>query len=322
MMINLKKILGVVAVLFCCVMNAVAQEKGMTEGERAWQEGYKYMIQKSGLVPLGEKADMNLPEGYGFIPSAQAIAIQKSMGNSAGENMLGMVISLDSNSSWFVTLEYDETDHIKDDDQSELKPDEILTSIKEGQEEDNKRRKEEGYAELDILGWVEVPSYNPKLHQLLWSLELADKGSKESNVNYNVKCLSRTGMITLTFVGTKVDIQNNLVFAKNLSAGVAFKEGHRYTDFNSATDKVAEYGLLGLIGGGLILKKLGLFALIGVFFMKFIKIFLVGFLVFGAWFKKFFTRKKAEKAAATEQEALQNSPINLTKTESTEKDDK
>ncbi len=43
------------------------------------------------------------------------------------------------------------------------------------------------------------------------------------------------------------------------------KEGHRYTDFNAETDKVAEYGLTGLIledWASAAAKKLGLLAMI------------------------------------------------------------
>ena len=42
---------------------------------------------------------------------------------------------------------------------------------------------------------------------------------------------------------------------------VDFQQGHRYTDFNPSTDKVATYGLAALIAGG-VLAKAGFFKLL------------------------------------------------------------
>jgi len=58
-------------------------------------------------------------------------------------------------------------------------------------------------------------------------------------------------------------------------AALEFDEGKRYTDFNISTDKVAEYGLAALVAG-VAAKKLGLFAIIGAFFLKFTKVLLLG----------------------------------------------
>ena len=47
--------------------------------------------------------------------------------------------------------------------------------------------------------------------------------------------------------------------ARELLAALSFNEGKRYTDFNAATDRMAEYGLAALVGG-MAAKKLGLLA--------------------------------------------------------------
>ena len=59
-----------------------------------------------------------------------------------------------------------------------------------------------------------------------------------------------------------------------------YKPGQRYEDFNSSTDRVAEYGLAALIGG-IAAKKLGLLAVIGVALVKFWKIMLIAIAVAG-----------------------------------------
>ena len=52
--------------------------------------------------------------------------------------------------------------------------------------------------------------------------------------------------------------------AHNLLASLDFAAGKRYADFNSSTDKVAEYGLAALVAG-VAAKKLGLLAVIAGF---------------------------------------------------------
>jgi uncharacterized membrane-anchored protein len=62
--------------------------------------------------------------------------------------------------------------------------------------------------------------------------------------------------------------------ARQLLAALEYNDGKRYTQFNSATDHIAEFGLAALIGG-VAAKKLGLFALIAAFVVKFAKVILL-----------------------------------------------
>lgn len=75
-----------------------------------------------------------------------------------------------------------------------------------------------------------------------------------------------------------------------LLAGLKFNSGKSYADFNSSTDKVAEYGLAALIGG-IAAKKLGLLALAGVFLAKFAKVIALGGLALAGGAFKFWKRK-------------------------------
>lgn len=301
------KFLRLVLLIGLWCMSWAVDSTDLSVESKAWLDAEKAMLRGPQKVKLTDKGEFTLAPGYAFIPAREANAIQSSMGNPSGPNMLGMVIQLDSLSSWYITLEYDESGHIKDDDQSDLDPTEILNSIKESQDEDNKRRKAEGFDELDIKGWVEAPAYDPTNHKLLWSLELSAKGDSLSSVNYNMKSLGREGLISATFVGTKSEVEQNRAFAKDLSNSITFVEGKRYTDFNSATDKIAEYGLMGLIGG-VALKKLGLFAMIGLFFAKFFKIILIAVLALGGFLTKWVFRKKETPASTVVEDIVVSNP--------------
>ena len=77
-----------------------------------------------------------------------------------------------------------------------------------------------------------------------------------------------------------------------------FKQGHRYSDFDSGVDKVAGYGIATLIGGT-IAAKVGLFAKLGALLLAFKKVLLVGLVAVGAFIAKLFRRRK-ETAATLE----------------------
>ena len=71
--------------------------------------------------------------------------------------------------------------------------------------------------------------------------------------------------------------------AANFANHASFNQGARYEDFNSSTDRVAEYGLGGLVAAGVgvaVAKKLGILAIL----LKFLKPILIGLVVlFGAF---------------------------------------
>lgn len=73
-----------------------------------------------------------------------------------------------------------------------------------------------------------------------------------------------------------------------------YVEGKRYADFNSSTDKVAEYGLAALVAG-VAAKKLGLFAVIAAFLAKFAKVGILAAAALGGGLWKRFRGKKADQ---------------------------
>ena len=71
-----------------------------------------------------------------------------------------------------------------------------------------------------------------------------------------------------------------------------FNEGYRYADFNSKTDRVAEYGLAALIAGG-IAAKTGLLAKLFAVLLAAKKVIIAAFIAIGAFFRKLFGKKDA-----------------------------
>ncbi len=247
-------------------------------------------------VRLRDQAVLRLPAGYGFIPSRESQRLLRAMGNQPGSDLDGMVIdSTKPFAGWFVVIRHVPSGYVKDDDAKDWKADELLTSLREGTEEANKERRSRGFPELEIVGWVERPAYDARTHRLVWSAETREKASAsaERGVNYNTYALGREGYFSLNLVTDLALIGGLKPKAAELLSVLHYNEGKRYEDFNASTDRVAEFGLAALVAGAAA-KKLGLFALIGVFLVKFWKIAAIVAVAIGAGAFKLFRRKPAE----------------------------
>ncbi|HEY4123112.1 MAG TPA: DUF2167 domain-containing protein, partial [Rhizomicrobium sp.] len=178
--------------------------------------------------------------------------------------------------------------------------DKLLADIRKNTDESNKERVKQGISALEVLGWVEKPHYDAKTHRLIWSISARDVNNKSAAtgdiINYRTLALGREGYIAMVMVTDLSAIEADKPYARELLANLTFDPGKRYTDFNASTDHVAEYGLAALIGG-VVAHKLGFFALMAAFGLKFIKV--IGLAIFGglAAMRRFFGFGKKTPAA-------------------------
>ncbi|MGQ0596208.1 DUF2167 domain-containing protein [Aquabacterium sp.] len=246
-------------------------------------------------VKLRDQAVLKLPAGYVWVPEPAAGQFMKAVGNRPDEREVGLIFPEAQNQDWMIVAEYEAAGYIKDDDARNWNVDDMFKSLQEGTEAANEERRKNGYPELDILGWVEKPTYTEASHRLVWSMSARHKGAPAdapSSINYNTYALGREGYITLNLITNLQAIPQDKGHAQTLLAALNFNEGKRYADFNASTDKVAEYGLAALVGG-LAAKKLGMFALAAGFFAKFAKVILLAGAGVAAVVTKFFKRNKA-----------------------------
>jgi uncharacterized membrane-anchored protein len=224
------------------------------EAPSPWQPGPKQL-------DLGKGIALDLPADYDFLPMPEAGKLMESMGNLYNENLLGLVAARDDQSPWFITLRYDEDGYVKDDDS--VDGDELLESMRDSLPEVNEEREAQGFAPLTLDGWDEKPHYDKVKHHLVWCLRVSDK--EGSSANYNTRVLGRKGHVSINLVTDPARVATDKPHALAMLAATKFVDGSRYEDFDAATDKVAEYGLAGLVAGGaglgaMKLVKLGLLA--------------------------------------------------------------
>jgi uncharacterized membrane-anchored protein len=272
--------------------------KDAKEEPSPWQPG-------PANIDLGHDLTMSLPAEHAFLPPALASKLLEKMGNFHNENLLGIVASKQDDADWFVTLRYEDEGYVKDDEK--IDADELLSSIKEGTEEANKERVEKGFKPIKIDGWSDPPQYDRSVHHLVWALDLSDDEGK--SVNYNTRILGRHGYVSINLVTDPAKLAQYKPQATQLLVATTFTPGSRYEDFDKKSDKMAEYGLAGLVLGGAGLAaaklvKIGLIAKFGKVILAALiagkKAIILAFAGAAAFIKKLFSRKPAMPSGTPE----------------------
>lgn len=199
---------------------------------------------------LGSEAQVALPDGWWFTGSAGTQTLMKAMENLVNGRELGFVAPPPATGRWYCVFEFDPIGYVKDDERDELDADEMLDSMRESSARVNEERRKRGWGTLDVVGWEVPPRYDPATNHLEWALRYEDERGQPV-VNMNVRLLGRGGAMSVTWVGDPSELAGALPQFRAVLAGHRFVAGHRYSEYQKG-DKIAEYGLTGLVAGGAI----------------------------------------------------------------------
>lgn len=282
----------VLTVVCLCALIAVGQnnrKKAATEPSPApsdstsWDALPAVKFQKGPSTgELGTTAQVEVPSGYVFANGGDTRLIMEKMQNPTNGRELGFVAP--AAEDWFAVFEFDPVGYVKDDEKDSLDADAMLESIKAGAEAGNKERLKRGWPTMTIIGWETPPRYDAVTHNLEWAIRGESEGLPV--VNYNTRMLGRGGVMEVTLVTDPAKLAETLPKFKTMLSGFDFNQGQKYNEFRPG-DKMAAYGLTGLIVGG------GTAALVKSGAFKWIWKALVAAVVgIGAILKKFFSREK------------------------------
>ncbi|HBS35191.1 MAG TPA: DUF2167 domain-containing protein [Parvularcula sp.] len=251
---------------------------------------------KTGAVKIGAaKATLNVPETLYFLDAEDARAVlEEAWGNPPDESTLGMILPAGAtpldDGVWAATISFSDEGYVSDDDAGKINYDELMASMQEDARASNAWRDENGYPKVDLVGWAEPPTYDAGSHKLYWAKELKFGESEVNTLNYDIRVLGRSGVLVIGFIADMNALPEIRAAAPEVLSVAAFDEGARYADYQHGVDKKAAYGLAGLITGGVIAKKAGLFAAIAIFAKKFVGIIVAGLVAAAAYVRKFFKK--------------------------------
>ncbi|MBD9512804.1 MULTISPECIES: DUF2167 domain-containing protein [Pseudomonadaceae] len=251
---------------------------------------------QKGKVVVGDNlATFDLPDNFVFLDGKDAERVLEAWGNPPNdEPPLGMLmpagVSPFDAESWAVTVQYEESGYVSDEDAAKIDYAEMLKDMQDDLKEANPQREQQGFEAIQLIGWAAPPRYDAAEKKLYWAKELQFGDAKEHTLNYNIRALGRKGVLVLNFVAGMEQLPE---IEKNVSKVLAmteFNPGSRYVDFNPSVDKVAAYGLGALIAGK-VAAKVGLFATLLVLLKK---LWIVPALAIG-WIARRFKRKPSNE---------------------------
>ncbi|MBA3939507.1 MAG: DUF2167 domain-containing protein [Planctomycetes bacterium] len=267
----------------------------LSAAENPAKPAYQYHYQ-TGKVTVGSNlATIDLPEGYRYLQTAEARhVVEKEWNNPPDESTLGVVLppGRDIDGDFAAIISFEETGYVKDDDAKSQDYAGLLKQMQEGMHESNPARKKQGYPTMELNGWAEPPTYDSATKKFFWAKSLQVEGSAVPVLNYDIRVLGRRGVLEIGAIGALPQLADIAACGKEIMGRTEFTTGNRYADFSEGSgDKIAAYGLAGLVAGG-VLAKAGFLKLLWLGALKLIKPLIFVAVVIGGVIAKMFGRGK------------------------------
>ena len=238
----------------------LGQDEWMSEAEmeQAIGEVEAQLDFHTGRIAVGaDIATIDLPEGSRYLTADDArYVLEELWGNAPDPDVLGLVVPAGQRVpvGWVIVVSYEDVGYVEDDDAAGIDFDDLLREMQKEEKKQNAELRQQGYFTGRTLGWAEWPHYDAAAHKLYWARRLLFEGDPNIMANYDVRILGRRGILVLVAVGYEEELDALRGGCQTVLAGTEFTAGNRYEDFQPGLDKIAVYGIGGLIAGKLLLK--------------------------------------------------------------------
>lgn len=235
---------------------------------------------QSGIISLDmANCTLNVPSGFVFLDKdASKHLLVDYWDNPIDrvDGIIGTMVKQDAGIFYNVgtayVISYDPAGYVSDKDAISIDYDELLKSMQEGIEEENKKVPTE--QQWELLGWAWHPTYDNQKKVLAWAKHYR-VGRENEVINYDVRVLGKAGYVVITAVASPEAKSELMSDNSAIVNSISYNDGYRYSDFNPETDHVAEWTIGGLIAGK-VLAKAGFWAVLAKF-SKLIIIAIIGF---------------------------------------------
>ena len=238
-------------------------------------------------ITVSGNSTLSLPEGYVYLDAANTKKFLELNENlSSGKEVMIAPKSL----RWSAYLVFEDAGYVKDDEK--LDADAILKTLKANNQAGNEERRRRGWTDLTLVGWSTPPAYNDTTKRLEWATLL--RSQNQDATNFFTKILGRRGFTSVILVSSPEDAPGATADLNKVLTGYRFNTGDTYAEWRPG-DKVAEYGLAGLIVGGAVAAaaKTGLLKGLFVALAAAWKLVVAAVLALLAGLKSLFKRKQA-----------------------------
>jgi uncharacterized membrane-anchored protein len=221
-----------------------SESDAQSEAENAYQAKLRELDWVKGptTVTISENSKLQLPDHYVFLDARNTAKFEELNQNlSSGKEVMIAPDSLE----WSAYFVFEGEGYVKDDEK--IDADAILKALRDGTEQANEERERRGWAPLHVTGWSIPPAYNNVTKRLEWATSLESQGN--AGTNFFTKVLGRRGYTSIVLVASPDGTRAAVADLNRVLEGYKFNSGEAYAEWVPG-DKVAEYGLAGLIVGG------------------------------------------------------------------------
>ncbi len=290
----MKTFVVAIAAIAALLLPARAEKEPSPQEKAAIQKAMKAIGElqyKSGEISLaGGKIKITLPPDLEYLDPANARKVLVDIfGNPPDSGSTdGMIVPKGINflraGGWEAVLKWKDEGFVKDDDFAKINFNEMLTDLQKAYKAGSDERVKAGYGKMELATWAQQPHYDAASHKLYYA-KLFDVDGPEQQLNYDIRVLGRHGHLELSIMSAKSDLADIEAQAPKILSMVNFTDGNRYADYKPGTDKVAAYGIAGLIAGG-VLAKAGFFKVIFAAILAAKKFVIIAVVAIGAWIKR------------------------------------
>lgn len=188
-------------------------------------------------MSVGTYADIQVPQGYRWVDGQAARAVLEGQNNPVPDDLIGVLVP--DSGKWWAVVEFAPAGYLKD-----AKEFSSPVAVKYAETALNDQRARQGLSSISSLDWQSKPVYDGLAHTLTWSLQVQTASSKA--LDERLVMLGRHGILQITAVQPYPF--TDAPFMKGLASDVSFKDGERYTDYQTG-DKIARIGMAELITG-------------------------------------------------------------------------
>lgn len=211
---------------------------------------------QQGKIAIGDGlATLDMPKGLGYLPPDQADALLHKVYNVPWTmKNLGAIIpttvEIGSPAFWYSVITYREDGHV-DDSNASLDAGVLMKQMQEDNARFMAKLKEHGYSSYGatIAGWTTTPHLDAAAHKLHWGIEFVPSDSKDHVINYHIRVLGRSGVISTIILCRLEQLPMVEDSGAKILSSIQFNTPHRYADFNAGADKQAPYTIADIIEG-------------------------------------------------------------------------
>jgi uncharacterized membrane-anchored protein len=199
---------------------------------------------RSGVIPLGTEASLNVPNGYRYYSATEALAyLQRNNAAAPSGTVLGMVARADADvrapGTWATIVSYDAIGYVQPQTAAGLTDANFEGQVREARTSQNRA----------FEGFITAPAFDAAAPHVVWAERTASPGAGGKDLRHEQKSLGRYGVASLTSIGSADQLDEITAAAGDLQAMLSFPEGRRHADFQAASDQVSSYSVPGLVTG-------------------------------------------------------------------------